>query len=158
MILLASCSKGRVRREITIGSESFQVMMPAGKEIVHPEHGKEEWFAIGAMSGENGAKANGVAQSHVFADGTTIATVNLNIQEARPGFQYTAWLQKSGSTERVRLDHLQNPLNDVRHVITTEVEKDLRKYTEVVVTLQRTAGPTENDPVQATGTLKEQER
>ena len=121
-------------------------------------HGEEQWFAVGALSGSNGTKANGVAQSHVFKDGTTVATVNLNIQPPPKGSEFVAWLKKPAGTERIRLDVLQNPLSDVRHVITTEVDKDLREYTQVEVTLERSAGPSEGDPIQATGILKRQER
>lgn len=159
LVLLAACQKGRVRpQEIIIGNETVEVMMPTSKEITHPEHGKEEWFGVGAMTGAGEYKANGVSQAHVFADGTTIATVNLNIQPARTGTRFVAWLQKTGGTERVRLDILQNPLNDVRHVITAEVDKDLRAYTEVVVTLEQQSGYQDTDPVVSTGLLKEQKR
>lgn len=158
VLLLASCAKQRVRREATIGNEILQVSMPAGKEVIHPQHGKEVWFGLGAMGGNGTTKANGVTQSHVFADGTTIVTVNLNIQPALKGSRFVAWLAKTGSKERVRLDVLQNPLNDVRHVITTELDKDLRAYTDVLVTLEKQSGPDDADPVQSKGLLKEVER
>jgi hypothetical protein len=78
------------------------------------------------MSGVAPAKANGAAQAHVFADGFSSATVTLNIKEAPKGSHYVAWLRRPGSTtERIRLDTLQNPLNDVRHAMTVEIEKDL---------------------------------
>lgn len=159
-LLLASCAKQRVRvrREATIGNEILQVTMPAGKEVIHPVHGKEQWFGLGAMGGNGKVNANGVVQSHVFADGATIVTVNLNIQPAPKGSRFVAWLAKTGSKERVRLDVLQNPLNDVRHVITTEIAKDLRAYTDVLVTLERQSGPNETDPVQSKGLLKQVER
>lgn len=158
-LLLASCSKQQpVRRDVSIGKELLQVMMPTGKEVVHPVHGKEVWFALGAMNGEGESKANGVAQSHVFADGSTIATVNLNIDPAPKGSNLVAWLRKPGSTERVRLDVLQNPLKDVRHVITKDIGKDLTGYTEVIVTLEKSVGPADADPVMATGLLKVQQR
>ncbi len=158
VLFLASCTKQRVRREATIGNEILQVTMPAGKEVIHPEHGKEVWFGLGAMGGNEKVKANGVAQSHVFADGTTIVTVNLNIHPAPKGSKFVAWLAKTGSKERVRLDILQNPLNDVRHVTTAEIAKDLRAYTDVLVTLEDQSGPHDTDPVQSKGLLKEVER
>ena len=160
VLLVVSCSKGKVRREATIGNETLQVVMPTGKEIVHPVHGKEVWFAVGAMSGEGKVKANGVAQAHVFADGETIVTVNLNIQPAPKGSHFVVWLQKPGSssTERARLEAMQNPFHDVRHVVTAEIAKDLRTYSQVIVTREHDAGPSQDDPVQSTGTLKEQHR
>lgn len=159
LLIVTACSgRQRVRRDVPVGRETFEVMMPTGAEIAHPVHGKEVWFAVGAMSGEGKAKANGVAQSHVFADGTTIATVNLNIEPAPKGMKYVAWLGKPGSLERARLDALQNPLGDVRHVITGEVDRDLRTSIEVIVTLEGPGGPLESDPVVARGTLKERQR
>ena len=157
-LLLVSCGKQTVRRDVTIGNEVLQVSMPVGKKVVHPVHGKELWFAVGPLKGEGKTNANGVAQSHVFADGTTVATVNLNIQPAPKGFRFVAWLRKPGALERVRLDTMMNPLHDVRHLVTVEVAKDLRAYTDVLVTLERTSGPDESDPVQATGVLKVQKR
>ncbi len=159
-LLLTACAKkeGRVRREITIGQEALNVMMPTGKDVTHPVHGAEEWFGLGPMGGAGDSKANGVAQSHVFANGTTIATVNLNIVAAPKGSQFVAWLQKPGSVERVRLDSLQNPFGDVRHVITADAKKDLRAYTEVVVTQERQSGASDTDPIVAKGTLKQQKR
>ena len=82
----------------------------------------------------------------------------VNIQPTKKGMHFVAWLMKPGSTERVRLDILQNPLKDVRHVITAEIDKDLRSYTDVIVTRERDSGPSDSDPVQATGTLKQQHR
>lgn len=159
LLLLMSCSsKGRVRRETTIGTETYEVVMPTSRNIVHPEHGKEEWFAVGALSGEGDVKANGVAQSHVFTDGTTIATVNLNIQPAAKEFQYVVWLERDGGQDRVKLETLQNPFGDVRHVITGTVKNDLRDHTEVVVRLEPISGSAGNGPIQATGTLKERTR
>ena len=158
LVLSACTTKSRVRQETTIGNEVMQVVMPAGKDVIHPQHGKEEWFAVGAMSGKDTTKANGVAQSHVFADGATIATVNLNIHEAPKGSHFVAWLEKPGVQKRVRLDILQNPFKDVRHVITADIDQDLRDYTSVVVTQEGAAGPMQTDPVVATGVLKHQKR
>ncbi|MSR86698.1 hypothetical protein EXS70_00800 [Candidatus Peribacteria bacterium] len=158
ILLLVSCKKETVRKEFTIGNETLNVMMPTSKEVVHPVHGKESWFGLGSMGGEGKTNANGVAQAHVFADNTTTTTVNLNIQPAPKGSHLVAWLQKPGTIERVRLDVLQNPLNDVRHVITVDIDKDLRAYTDVVVTLEKASGYSDTDPVYAKGTLKQRKR
>jgi hypothetical protein len=160
LLLLCACSKGRVRQEeVVIGNETYNVVMPVGKEVIHPVHGKETWFAVGAMTGEGKINANGVAQVHVFADKTSTATVNLNIQPAPAGSRYVAWVRKpSGGTERIRLDELLNVLKDVRHVITVEVDKDLSAYTEVIVTQEKKSGASDSDPIVAKGALKAQSR
>ncbi len=158
LLLVSACAKKSTRGEAIIGSETVETVMPTGKNIVHPVHGREEWFAIGPMSGESPVNANGMVQSHVFADGTSTATITLNIAIAPKNSRYVAWLRKPGSVERLRLDVLQNPLKDVRYAATVEIDKDVRAYTEAIVTLEKIAGPSDSDPIQATGTLTERKR
>ena len=157
-LLLPACTSKTVRTDSVIGSETMETVMPTGGIVEHPVHGREVWFAIGAMNGKSPINANGMVQSHVFADGTSLATVTLNIEAAPAGMRYVGWLAKSGSSERIRLDILQNPLRDVRYAVTVEIDKDVRAYTDALVTLERTSGPSEGDPVQATGMLKERSR
>ncbi|NOS66997.1 MAG: hypothetical protein HOO67_01355 [Candidatus Peribacteraceae bacterium] len=158
VLLLAACQKRAVRTETVIGSETMEVIMPTRGNIEHPVHGKEVWFAIGAMSGKAPTKANGVAEAHVFTDDASSATVRLNIETPPKGTRYVAWLQKPGTTERIRLDILQNPLGDVRHAANVDVQEDIQDYTEVVVTLEAQAGAAAGDEVVAMGTLTERKR
>lgn len=158
LLLLAACSGKTVRREVVIGRETMNVIMPTGSSIEHPVHGREVWFAIGPMHGQAPVAANGMTQSHVFADGTSLATVTLNIEEAPKNSRYVAWLRKPGSFERVRLDAMQNPMRDVRHAVTVEIDTDVRAYTEAVVTLEWNAGPSDSDPVVAIGAMKQRKR
>lgn len=158
VLFLTACQKQPVRRETILGSETMEVVMPTGRTIEHPVHGKEVWFGIGPVSGVAPTRANGAAQIHVFEDGTSSATVTLNIEPAPTGSRYVAWLQKPGTSERIRLDILQNPLRDVRHAATVEIDKDVRSYLDAVVTLERKSGPSETDPVRAIGTVKHQDR
>lgn len=155
--VLASCSRETVRREVIIGTEEYEVMMP-GAEIEHPQYGKEDWFGIGAMSGLGDVKANGVAQSNIFENGKSIIIVNLNIEPAAKGFQYVAWAQHPDTNERIRLAALQNPFGDVRHVISAESDNDLREYTTILVIKESTGGPSATDKIQAKGVLKHQSR
>lgn len=157
-IVLAACARGRLRKEVVIGQETIPVVMPTGEGVTHPDFGKETFLAVGAMAGVKPAKANGVADMHVFEKGATIATVKLNIEEAPAGSHYVAWLKKPGSLEKIRLDKLENPLGDVRHGATATIEKDLHEYLEVVVTLEKNSGPSDSDIPQAQGLLKEQKR
>lgn len=158
LLLLPACSRKTARRETVIGRETVDVIMPTNSNIEHPVHGREVWFAIGPMSGQSKFVANGMAQSHVFEDGASLVTVTLNIEEAPKNSQYVAWLRKPGSTERVRLDAMQNPMRDVRHAVTVELDADVSAYTEAVVTLERQAGPSDDDPVVAVGAMKERKR
>lgn len=157
VLLLTACQKQTVRNETILGRETMEVIMPTGGTIEHPVHGKEVWFAIGAVSGKAPAKANGVAEAHVFADDTSTATVRVNIEPAPKGSQYVAWFQKPGA-ERIRLGVLENPLRDVRHAATVEIDKDVRDYNDVIVTQERLAGASDSDPIVAMGTMKERQR
>lgn len=158
LLLFPACARKTVRREVVIGRETMEVIMPTGSKVEHPVHGKEVWFAIGPVNGQAPFVANGMVQSHVFADGTSLATVTLNIEEAPKNSRYVAWLQKPDSAERVRLDALQNPLRDVRHAVTIEIDTDVSAYTKAVVTLERKAGPSDSDPVVAVGAMKQRKR
>ena len=155
---LAACQSKRVRRESTIGTATYSVVMPTGQGLVHPQFGKETWFAVGALEPLAPAKANGVGEMHTFGKGVSIVTVQLNITAAPRGSHHVAWVGKPNSTERVRVGELMNPTGDVRHAASVTVEKDLRDYTEVSVTLEKASGASESDPLEAKGQLTERRR
>lgn len=158
VLLVASCAKGRVRRETVIGKELYQMAMPTGKDVVHPEYGKEIWFGIGPITGKGKVNANGMVQAHVFEKEATIVSVELNILASPKGSFYAAWLVNPTTKEKLRLDTLVTPFKDVRHFLTKTVEKDIRAMTQLQITLEKAAGPSDTDPVQAEGTMTERKR
>lgn len=153
VLLLASCSRGRVRRETVIGKELYQVAMPTGRDVVHPEYGKEEWFGIGPLSGEGKVKANGLAEMHVFEEGVTVVTFQLNIEAPPQGSSYVAWLLKPDGSDALRMDSLGSPFKDVRHFLTMPHNRDLRGFSAVQIRQERNAGPSEGDAVVAKGAI-----
>lgn len=157
-LLLAACAEENAQNDKVIGRENFQTIMVSGKKVEHPAHGLETWFALGAMNGVNGVAANGMGQSHVFEDGATIASINLNIVEAPKGFLYVGWLTKGDSGERIRLGALENPLGDARHQVIADIEQDLTGVMGLLVTKEGQSGPKDGDPVIAEGTMKERSR
>jgi len=154
LFLLVSC--GKEPTEEPIGIEKHSRAMP-GKEIVDAKRGKELWFAVGILEGMEETQANGVVQSHFFEDGTSLITIQLNIEVPPDGFFYEAWLDR-GSLEPLSLGHLRNPMSDVRHERTFESKKDLREYTNVFVTREADDGNPAPGMRVAEGVLKERKR
>ena len=156
MLFLGSCMQGVDEYDPPIGIEQHVRAMP-GKTIVDEQRGEEVWFAIGVMDGVNGTPANGIVQSHFFEDGTSLITIQLNIEVPPDGFFYEAWLDR-WSLEPLSLGHLRNPMSDVRHDRTFESKKDLREYTNVFVTREADDGNPAPGMRVAEGVLKERKR
>lgn len=141
-----------------LDTEILQMAMP-GKQVEVPNHGAEKFLAVGPMEGVNDTPANGVVDMHVFADGATIGSVQLNINVPEDGSFFEAWLAKADGRPAISLGHLTNPFNDVRHSLRYEQKDDLRAYTQVVVTLEEDNGdPGASTSIVAKGTLKPQKR
>jgi hypothetical protein len=154
---LVACGKDTVKREAVIGKDVVTTVMPTGP-IVHPVHGKEIWFGVGAMGGAEKVKANGVAQTHVFEDANSIVDVRVNIEVPPAGTRYVAWVRQEGSTEYVEVGEMHSPTKDVRFAVNTTLKQDLRDMTSVAVTKESSTGKPTRKVIVATGTLKEQRR
>lgn len=160
-LLLSSC-KESVRifsdEDAPIGNQVIRQVLPGQGPVEAPGHGKELWFAIGAMTGVPGVNANGVAQGHYLEDGVSIVTVQLNIEEAPDGSFYEAWLVSSDESALKSIGHLRTPFGDVRHSVKFIEETDIRGFTAVRVTLEKDDGnPAASAPV-AEGVWKERKR
>lgn len=156
-VLLSACGKGMMNSEDPpIGIEQHSRVMP-GKEIIDARRGKELWFAVGVMEGVGGIPANGVVQSHVFEDGTSLINLQLNIEVPPDGFFYEGWLDR-GSLEPMSLGHLRNPAGDVRHQRAFEPKEDLRPYANMFVTREADDGDPTLGMRVAEGVLKERKR
>ncbi len=118
-----------------------------------PKHGEVRVLSIGAMSGENGILANGIATSYFFEDNGTIIGVQLNIAAAEDGSSYIAWAE-NGKKERVQIGILEAGANDVRHAARIDSQKNLQEYTRIIVTKQSEGGSSADGQIVATGTLK----
>ena len=155
ILLLTGCNRlGLGRGELD--TEKIQYGMPQDGEVKYGEHGKETWFAYGALSGTEGVPANGVAQSHLFEDGRYLNTLQLNIAVAKEGTFYEGWLVKG--TERVTLGHLSNAFGDARHGLRFEADNDYSQYLNIEVTLEKDDGNTAPAALVAEGKLKPTKR
>ena len=137
---------------------SFSRCSPGRGPWKAPGHGKELWFAIGAMTGVPGVNANGVAQGHYLEDGTSIVTIQLNVEQAPEGSYYEAWLVPSAEGERMSIGHLRTPFGDVRHQLKFIEETDIRGFAAVRVTKELDDGNPAASPPVAEGFLKVRER
>ena len=145
--LLVAC-----KSNAPIGVEKIQYGVPAGGIPVDPVHGKETWFAYGAMSGVEGTPANGVADIHRFEDGHYLHTASLNIAITADGTFYEAWL--TDGEKMISTGHMTNPFGDVRHQVRFESNTDVEKYLKVVVTLEKDDGNPVPGKHVAEGTMK----
>jgi hypothetical protein len=130
VLLLSAC----VSQGDSVQRTEFTV--PEGEHrFEDARHGKELWFAIGAISGAPEVSANGVAQAHYFENGIYRLLVQLNIEQAPQGYRYDAWLVPA-SGNAVLAGRFTSTFGDVRHSLSFETENDLRSAQEVQVTLE----------------------
>lgn len=124
------------------------------QETSHPQFGKEVWVGVAALSGTKNPSVNGAAIGHLFADGTFVQTVQLNVEKLGAKHDYGVWLYGKNSDDRVFVGFLQNPTADVRHSLTFTKKLDLSAYTAVSVTLQDTGKSAIPGPEVAHGEVK----
>ncbi|MBM3231478.1 hypothetical protein FJZ28_04095 [Candidatus Peregrinibacteria bacterium] len=155
-LLLAGCRDLRSSRDESLKTEQIQYPMPQGGEVVYEGHGKEIWFAYGAMNGSKDTPANGVAQAHRFEDGRFLHTIQLNILPPEDGFFYEGWIL-SGA-DRISTGHLSNHFGDARHGLRFEANKDYSAYLTVLVTLEKDDGNSAPGKEVARGSMKVTQR
>jgi hypothetical protein len=160
VFLLVACGKPATTvEEPAIGTQSIQQMMPVNGKVEVPVHGEEKWFAYGALSGNQWTPANGIVTGHIFEDGATIVTMQVNVEPAKDGTFYEVWIREPDSQKSLSAGHLVNHFSDARHGLKFESPDDLRAYSEVRVTLEKDDGDTSaSTNVIATGTLKPTKR
>jgi hypothetical protein len=158
LLSLTACSHTGVKLGDHMGTEVFQQAMPEGGEVRDPKHGKEVWFAFGAVEGKEGHQANGVAMAHYFEDDTYAHTAQINIERAAEGYFYEGWVVNPATKNFESTGHLRSHFGDVRHFLKFEDSMDFRDFLKVVITLE----PDDGDPAPAAhvaeGLLKVTER
>lgn len=160
VLLLVACGQAVTTvDEPVIGTQTIQQMMPVNGKVEVPVHGEEKWFGYGAISGNQWTPANGIVTSHIFEDGATIVTMQINVEPAKEGTFYEVWIRDPKSQKSISAGHLVNHFSDARHGLKFESSDDLRSYSEVSVTLEKDDGDTSaSTNVIATGTLKPTKR
>jgi hypothetical protein len=159
-LALAACRAPTTTvEEPPIGIQTIQQAMPIHGKVEVPGHGEEKWFAYGALSGTQWTPANGVVTSHVFEDGATIVTGQINLDPAKDGTYYEVWIRDAKTQKSISAGHLVNHFGDARHGLKFDSPDDLRTYLDLRVTLEQDDGNTEaSTNVIATATLKPTKR
>ncbi|MBU0458202.1 anti-sigma factor [Patescibacteria group bacterium] len=154
-LTLTACNDKVKIEDDVIGEEAYNYAMPKDGKFEHPKHGKEEWFAYGAMSGVGDTPANGVVQGYKYEDGTSAVTMQLNINPTEEGSFYEAWLTAEEPDEIISIGHLTNYFGDSRHQLSFEADTDIQSKPFVMVTLESDDGnPDPSENLVAKGTLK----
>ena len=148
-LLFAACSTP-VPQDDVLEVKAYNQIMKSGTDVPDPVHGKEVKFYYGAVAGTDGTNANGIAYVHMYDDGTSVVTVNLNIALPDSG-NYVAYLQDSSGEKIVTVGKLQSIVGDVRHTVKGETKEDVTKTLTVQVRLESRA----KKMLVAEGTLKE---
>jgi len=145
--------------EESIGIQVITQPMPINGKVELPGHGMEKWFAYGAMAGTEWTPANGVVTGHVFTDDTTVVTMQFNVEPAKDGTYYEAWIRHPKTDVSISMGQLINGQGDSRHGLRFESPEDLRAYTKIRVTLEKDDGNAEASTTMiATGELKPTKR
>lgn len=130
--------------------QTYTQIMKTGEDFSDPVHGKGVSFFYGAVSGTEGINANGIAYIHVFEDGASTITVNLNIELPPSGKKYVAYVQDTSGSSTIKVGEMRSIVGDVRHSVKLETNENASKNLSVKVRLE---GRGSNDLV-AEGTMK----
>lgn len=131
LLALVACSQTDTSEDGEILAEEQYRIVTGTKDLVDPIHGKRTGFWYGAVTGES---ANGVAYMHVFEDGASFASLNLNVGLAPKGSVYIASLT-DGAGKSIELGELSSILGDARHTVSLDTEEDLSTLLNVQVHL-----------------------
>jgi len=107
--------------------------MKSGAEFSDPVHGKGVSFYYGAVSGAGETNANGIAYIHLFEDGASAVTINLNIELPPSGTKYVAYVQDSTGSSSVKVGEMKSIVGDVRHSVKLETSENVAKNLSVKV-------------------------
>jgi len=154
--LLAACSAQTPSPVLDENSQASTqaVTVTPNAQATDSEHGEMTSIAIGALSGANGALANGVATAYSFEDGASVVGVQLNIAAAKEGTTYDAWLEDAAG-KRLHIGTLESSSGDVRHYARLTTQTDTRTYRNVIILLRKNTDAAGNGEVIATGIMKD---
>lgn len=127
-------------------------------DIADKTHGRQVFFAYGAVAGASKLPANGVASLMVFEDGTTNIGVQLNVELAPKGSFYEVWLSSPNADKSAwkSLGHAKSVVGDVRHALKASLAEDLKEHLQIMVTLESDDGnPAPSDTLIARASLKQ---
>ena len=139
---------GEISRQVLVRA------MPQKGNIKDEMHGKEMWFAYGAVSGTNDTPANGVTTAHFLEDGTYLVDVQMNIRAPEKGSFYEGWLTGGEPASWISLGRFTKGAHEIRQVLSFETSQDLRNRLSVAITLEKDGRNPLPSEVVAEGMLK----
>ncbi len=150
---LTACGKVSDHNESEILKvQNYNQVMKTGKVLVDPVHGEETDFWYGALSGVGETNANGVAYIHRFKDGTSVATMNLNILPVAKPQYFSVVLKNDLTGGTIDAGELSSIIGDARHSAKVETTADVSSHLRVVVLKHMTKG--DAGTIVADGVLK----
>jgi len=153
-LALVACSQPAAPVVETQSASSARSVGVSTSLPADPQHGAVSYLGIGPLEGIKDVMANGTAVVWAFEDGTSRVSIQLNIAESAQEYVYVGWLADESERSYERLGTLQNRSGDVRHSLVLEAQKDFKRYTAVVVTVESSAGVTTPGQTVAKGILK----
>lgn len=152
--MLAACSANVPSTEESAGdAPAPSLTVSPNAQTDDARHGAITGISIGALSGANGALANGVVTAYAFEDKGTIIGVQLNIAAADAGTYYEAWVENAAG-DLVSIGKLESTSGDVRHSVRFDTQKNLAGYTKVTVKRERNGEGFSQGEIVANGILK----
>ncbi len=149
LVLVACTSAPLPEKDEVLETQEVNQFMKTGKVLEDPVHGKQVNFFYGAVSGTGGTNANGIAYIHIFADGTSTVTVNVNIALPVSG-SYIAYIRDASGASRIRVGELTSIVGDVRHSVTLKTTENVSRA--LFVEVRREGGG--DSTLVAEGTMK----
>ncbi len=153
-LLLVACAQPAAPVVETQPSSSARSAGVSASLPADPQHGTITYLGIGPLQGIKDVVANGTAVVWAFEDGTSRVSLQLNVAEAAQGLVYIGWLADASKSRYEKLGTLQNTSGDVRHSLKLEAQKDLERYSSVIVTVESSAGVSTPGQTIANGILK----
>ncbi len=155
-LVLASCGTKPIDpNDKVLEIKEYTQVMKNGKVLVDPVHGTEQKFWYGAILGTGDTNANGVGYIHLFEDGTSVLTANLNILPRTDKKVFVVWLSDADGKNVVKVGELRSIVGDARHSVKFETESKVTGTPKVFVTVEVSENVKSPSATVAEGILKE---
>ncbi len=132
---LTSCGLPSIKpsKEDQLKVQQYNKVAKKGDKTIDPVHGEEVAFWYGALTGVGETNANGVGFIHAFKDGTSVVTINLNVQPPEKPSYFTALLKNDSLGDTLEIGDLTSIIGDARHSAKLEVKEDLSQSLHVLI-------------------------
>lgn len=153
---LSACSKPISRDDgDVLEVREFNTVMQTEKDLIDPVHGRQTAVWYGALNGVGGTNANGVGFVHMFEDGVSVMTVNLNVLPAKKDSHFVAVLSDQAGTKKITIGEVSSIIGDARHSAKFQTDADVTGMSVLNVYSVLQSESVEYGTLVASGTLKE---